>query len=63
MEGFVMYNPQVEKVIQMVKTITDKHAGEINWLQLHWEVVDLYDSRYSDGLIQQILPRLDIDYK
>jgi hypothetical protein len=57
------YNPQIEKVVGMVKHISDKHVDTINWLQLRWEIVDLYDARYNDGLIQQLVPMLDIDFK
>lgn len=58
-----MYNPQTDKVVNMVTTLSNKHIGEINWLQLRWEIVDIYDARYPDGLIQQLVPMLDIDFK
>ena len=58
-----MYNPKQEQITAMVTRFAEKHKDDLNWLQLRFEVLDLYDSRYSNGLIQQTLPRLDIDFK
>lgn len=56
-----MYNPQFNKQIAMVRDITNKHAGEIDYLKLDWVVLELYDKRGE--MIQQPVPNLVIDFK
>lgn len=58
-----MYNPQIKEVIKMCMTMYDKHNGETNYLTLDWKVVDMYDSRYQNSVIQQLVPLLVIDFK
>jgi len=58
-----MYNPQIKEVISMCKTLTDKHIGEMNYLTLDWQVVQTFDARYPDKMIEQLLPLLVIDFK
>ena len=56
-----MYNPLFTKQIAMVRDITNKHAGEIDYLLLDWVVLELYDKR--GDIFQQPVPKLVIDFK
>lgn len=56
-----MYNPHFNKQIAMVRDITSKHIGEIDYLLLDWIVLELYD-KHGD-IFQQPVPKLIIDFK
>ena len=56
-----MYNPQFDKQIAMVNTITNRHKGEIDYLLLDWVILELYDK--NGEIFQQPVPKLTIDFK
>lgn len=57
-----MFNPHFDRVIKMCETLANKHVGEMNMLDLRWNVLELYDER-NGILIQQPTPWLVIDFK
>lgn len=46
---------------KMVRDITSKHIGDIDYLLLDWVVIELYDR--NGETYQQLLPNLTIDFK
>jgi len=58
-----MYNPQFKATIKMVQDMWNTHQGDANYITLDWGVRDLYDPRYPNQMIQQIVPLLVIDFK
>ena len=57
-----MTDPQLDKLIKMFNTITDKHVGQMNWIQVYYTVEDSYVGG-SMNLVQTLVPHLDINFK
>lgn len=56
-----MYIRPTDKAIAMVREISNKHVGEIDYLELDWVVLDLFD-KYGE-IYQQAVPKLTIGFK
>ncbi len=59
-----MLNPKVfDRAFKMVQEIANKHEGDMRSLNFDWYVLELYDARSPDALVQQPVPWLQIDFK
>jgi hypothetical protein len=59
-----MLNPKVfDRAFNMVQTMVNKHEGDLRSVDFDWKVLELYDARYPDSLIQQPVPWLRMDFK
>jgi len=47
------YNPRFELAYEMTERMASKHAGELSYLELNWEVLE-----NPDGKVIQVLPVL-----
>lgn len=59
-----MLNPKIfDRAFTMVQTMVNKHEGDLRSVDFDWYVLELFDGRYPDVIIQQPVPWLRMDFK
>lgn len=54
---------QMEVISKMFTNAINQHGDSLRTADFDWYIVELYDARYNDGLIQHAVPWCRLDFK
>ena len=58
MEYTSIYRPDFSEFTQMTKQVIDRHAQDMSWLRAFF-----YEHKDADGVVYQLTPHLEIEWK
>jgi hypothetical protein len=54
---------QIERASKMFTDSINRHGDDLRTADFDWYVVELFDARYPEQLIQQLVPWCRLDFK
>ena len=54
---------QIERISKMFTDAINRHGDDLRYAELRWDLVETFDSRYPDALIQTHVPWVYLDFK